>query len=239
MMSIRILKASRLLLLVGFWLASLLVAHAQIPGGGTGGPPAPLPDIPGNGTTGGPPAPAPVSSAPLPVELVGFTADAQGDDALLQWATASEKNNDRFEVEASPDGRTFRRIGQVAGHGSSTQAHKYQLVDPAIARHGTGLVYYRLRQVDADGTFAYSPVRTVAVRGLAGLALFPNPTRRAATLTGAAPGSAVLVFDAVGRRVLALPADAAGTAPLALPDGFATGVYVVRTGSTALRLTVE
>jgi hypothetical protein len=57
--------------------------------------------------------------------------------------------------------------------------------------------------------------------------------------TGAAPGVAVTVFDAVGRLVLTLPADANGTAALALPAGFATGVYVVRVGSKVLRLTVE
>ena len=179
------------------------------------------------------------TAAPLPVELTRFTAEAQGADALLRWSTASEKNNDRFEVEASADGRTFRRVGQVPGHGSSTQPHNYQLVDPAIARYAASPVYYRLRQVDADGTFSYSPLRTVAVGALAGLALFPNPTQRAATLTGAEPGAAVTVFDAVGRLVLTLPADAAGTAMLSLPDGLATGVYVVRTGSKTLRLTVE
>jgi hypothetical protein len=176
---------------------------------------------------------------PLPVELVAFTAEGQGADALLRWSTASEKNNDRFEVEASADGRTFRRIGTVAGAGSSTQAHSYQLVDPAIARYAASPVYYRLRQVDADGTATYSPVRTVAVTSTAGLALFPNPTTRATTLTGAQPGAAVTVFDAVGRQVTRVVADGTGSAALLLPDGHATGVYVVRTGTTALRLTVE
>ncbi|TGE24308.1 T9SS type A sorting domain-containing protein [Hymenobacter aquaticus] len=179
------------------------------------------------------------AAAPLPVELTRFTAETQGADALLRWATASEKNNDRFEVEASPDGRTFRRIGQVPGYGSSTQPHQYQLVDPVIARYAANPVYYRLRQVDLDGTFSYSPVRTVAVRGQAGLALFPNPTTQATTLTGAQPGTAVMVFDALGRQVLAATADAGGTALLLLPPGRATGVYVVRAGSQALRLVVE
>jgi hypothetical protein len=179
------------------------------------------------------------AGAPLPVTLVSFTAQPQGADALLRWATASEKNNDRFEVESSPDGRTFRRIGLVPGHGTSTQLHTYQLVDPAIARYGASLVYYRLRQVDVDGTATYSPVRTVAVPLAASLALFPNPTRAAATLVGASPGVAVGVYDAVGRRVLAATADATGTAALALPAGLAAGVYVVRVGSQALRLSVE
>ncbi len=179
------------------------------------------------------------SANPLPVELTAFTAQPQGPDALLRWATASEKNNDHFEVEASADGRTFRRIGQVAGQGSSSQAHEYQLLDPAIARYAANLVYYRLRQVDGDGTASYSPVRTLAVSGKAGLALFPNPTSRATALVGATPGTVVTVYDALGRLVLAAATDATGTAALTLPEGHATGVYVVRVGSTALRLTVE
>jgi len=179
------------------------------------------------------------ASAPLPVTLVAFTAVAQGADALLRWATASELHNDRFEVEASADGRSFRRIGTVAGAGTSNLAHSYQLVDPTIMRYGTDLVYYRLRQVDADGTAAYSPVRTVAVARPAGLALFPNPTHNAATLTGAKPGAEVVVLDAVGRHVATFVADASGKAALALPGPLASGVYVVRTGTAALRLTVE
>lgn len=178
--------------------------------------------------------------APLPVELVRFTAEPQGPDALLQWTTASEKNNDRFEVEASTDGHTFRRIGQVRGQGSSAQPHDYHLLDPAIARYAVRLVYYRLRQVDADGTFSFSPVRTVAVNGQAELALFPNPTTtRAATLTGTQPGARITVFDAIGRQVLATTADATGTAALVLPAELSTGVYVVRTATRTLRLLVE
>jgi hypothetical protein len=175
---------------------------------------------------------------PLPVELVRFTAEPQGADTLLRWATASGKNNDRFAMEATADGRTFRCIGQVAGHGTTTQTHEYQLLDPAIARYAASPVYYRLRQVDADGTASYSPVRTVAVTKPE-LALSPNPTSRATTLTGAGPGTAVTVFDAIGRQVLTATADAAGSAALVLPDGLATGPYVVRVGSKALRLTVE
>jgi hypothetical protein len=130
-------------------------------------------------------------------------------------------------------------MGQVAGHGGSPQPHAYQLVDAAIARYGVSLVYYRLRQVDADGTASYSPVRSVRVPQVAGLALFPNPTRAAATLTGATSGAPMQVFDAVGRLVVDTRADAAGAVLLTLPGGVATGVYIVRTGSKVLRLTVE
>jgi hypothetical protein len=181
-----------------------------------------------------------LGASPLPVELVRFTAVAAGNNAVLRWATASEKNNDHFDVEASADGRTFRRIGQVAGHSSTFQAHEYQLVDLDIARYAASLVYYRLRQVDSNGTASYSPVRTVLCTGTADLALFPNPAHGGATtLTGTAPGAAITVFDVLGREVLTATTDAAGTAVLALPRGLATGVYMVRTGSRALRLMVE
>ncbi|MBJ6111069.1 right-handed parallel beta-helix repeat-containing protein [Hymenobacter sp. BT523] len=200
------------------------------------GLPTPAATVPGN--VGASEARLDITT-PLPVELARFTAEPQGADAVLHWATASEKNNDRFEIEASADGRAFRRVGQVAGHGSSAQPHDYQFVDLGIARHGTSRVFYRLRQVDRDGTFSYSPLRTVAVSGAAGLALFPNPTTGSASLTGVQPGTVVTVSDAVGRPVLTTTADATGTAILALPRGLTAGVYVVRTGATALRLNVQ
>jgi alpha-tubulin suppressor-like RCC1 family protein len=179
-------------------------------------------------------------NAPLPVELVAFTATKQGDAVALAWRTASEKNSARFEVERSADGTRFERIGTVAAAGSSTAPRDYTFPDPlASRRERPQTLYYRLRQVDQDGTDAYSGVRSVVLEAKAGLVLFPNPTNGAATLTGATPGTVVQVVDALGRTVLTATTDDAGTAALALPAGLATGVYVVRAGTTALRLTVQ
>ena len=184
---------------------------------------------------------ATIVATPLPVELVQFTATAEGRSAVrLAWATASEKNSQAFEVERSADGRTFARIGTVAAAGSSSAVRSYELLDARLPT-GAALLYYRLKQVDADGTFSYSPVRTVALTGAAaGLALYPNPAPGgAATLTGAQPGAVVTVYDALGRPVTTASADAAGTAVLVLPAGTPAGVYVVRAGARAVRLTVE
>jgi hypothetical protein len=82
------------------------------------------------------------------------------------------------------------------------------------------------------------PLATTSGYSLSALALFPNPAAGAATLIGAAPHAAVLVFDVMGRTVAAATTDAAGTAGLAL-DGLPAGVYVVRCGGQALRLAVE
>ncbi|MBG8556109.1 T9SS type A sorting domain-containing protein [Hymenobacter sp. BT594] len=176
---------------------------------------------------------------PLPVQLVAFTAEAQPGAVALAWRTASEINSARFEVERSPDGVVFTAIGTAAAAGSSSGPRAYALADARLPA-GASRLYYRLRQVDRDGTFSYSPVRAVAVSGPSGLALFPNPTRSGtATLTGAPSGTLVTVLDALGRPVQAAATDAAGTAALVLPAGLPSGVYLVRVGSKALRLTVE
>ncbi|GAB3649905.1 hypothetical protein GCM10027594_25200 [Hymenobacter agri] len=176
---------------------------------------------------------------PLPVELAAFTAAPLGHAVLLKWSTASEKNSARFEVERSLDGTSFDRIGTVAAGGTSTTPREYTLTDAQLPADRTTL-YYRLLQVDLDGSFRYSPVRSVRLSEAAeGLALFPNPTTAHATLTGTQPGTLVQVFDALGRLVVSATADAAGTAVLALPAGSATGMYMVRTGHNALRLLLE
>jgi hypothetical protein len=175
----------------------------------------------------------------LPVLLTSFTATAGASGPVrLAWATASEVNSQAFEVERSLDGVAFSKVGQVAAAGTTTTARTYALLDAQLPTVASQL-YYRLRQVDQDGTAHYSPVRAVALAAAStGLSLYPNPAQGgAATLLGAAPGTVVTVFDAVGRAVATAPADASGTA--ALPGGLPAGVYVVRAGQQALRLTVE
>ena len=143
-------------------------------------------------------------------------------------------------MERSPDGRAFAAIGTVAAAGSSSSAPRaYELLDAQLPA-GAALLYYRLRQGDADGTFGYSLVRTVALSGKPsdGLTLAPNPAR-ATTLAGAEAGAAMAVYDVVGRRVLTAPADAVGTAALALPAQLPAGLYMVRSGAQAVRFAVE
>jgi hypothetical protein len=180
------------------------------------------------------------AATPLPVELVRFTAEQQGPAALLRWTTAQEKNNDHFDVYASADGQTFRRLGAVAGHGTTTSRQEYRFVDEQLARYGAPVVYYRLRQVDRDGTAADSPVRAVRVTvASATLTLVPNPARATATLRGAASGAPVQLLDGLGRVCLTATADASGTAALPLPPALPAGVYLVRSGRASVRLVKE
>ncbi|QKG53067.1 hypothetical protein [Hymenobacter sp. BRD67] len=126
---------------------------------------------------------------PLPVELTAFTATAEGNTAVaLAWATASEQNTLAFEVERSQDGKTFAHVSTVAAAGSSSTSRRYELLDTnPLARQS--VLYYRLKQLDVDGTYSYSPVRTVALAGAsAGLSLYPNPAPGGQVrLVGSAP----------------------------------------------------
>jgi hypothetical protein len=183
-----------------------------------------------------------VVSAPLPVELTNFTATAEGVAAVqLRWSTAQEKNSAYFVVERSSDGRTFAAVGQTPAAGTSSVPRSYGWRD-AVPSAGTAMWYYRLRQVDTDGSFTYSDVRAVRVGGatLAGLQVYPNPTSPTEVqLTGAAAGASVRVLDIRGRVVLTTTADRAGSARLALPAALPGGVYLVRSGLVAARLVVE
>jgi hypothetical protein len=123
---------------------------------------------------------------PLPVQLTSFGATRAASGVQVAWATASEKNSDYFVVERSLDGRTFTGFGRTGAHGITAQSHAYASFDAAAP---AALLYYRLRQVDLDGTMAFSPVVTVAASdgATAEFALAPNPAHESLGFITAAP----------------------------------------------------
>jgi hypothetical protein len=175
----------------------------------------------------------PVSGS-LPVQLTAFSATAAPGRAVrLDWTTASEVNNDYFEVQRSLDGHAFEVAGRVRGNGSSLQAHTYSFVDAAPGTATT--YYYRLRQVDHDGTSSFGPVQVVTL-GLKGsafqLTAVPNPTTSGnlqvqVQYAGPATTSAVLTIRSLlGQTVLAQPVTLQpGTTTLAPAAPLAPGVY--------------
>jgi len=115
---------------------------------------------------------------PLPIELLTFEASKKSEEAvLLEWSTASETNNDFFELEKSVDGVAFETIGQVQGAGNSSRKLEYDFVDNAPVE---GWNYYRLRQVDFDGTSTYSEIRQLLFEPgnkNSKIVVWPNPVR--------------------------------------------------------------
>lgn len=144
---------------------------------------------------------------PLPVTLTSFTGIARGIDGILNWATSTETNNQGFQVEKSLDGRTFERTGEfVKGAGNSRTVKNYSLTD-ANAFAKARVVYYRLKQLDLDGRFAYSPVVKVSasVNTVNGLSVFPNPYSDSyqVSFNAATDGDATIeMADIQGRVIL-------------------------------------
>ncbi len=98
----------------------------------------------------------------LPVELTHFHATRVDQKVKLNWATASEINNDYFLVQHSTDGIRFDDLGTVIGAGTTTQSQTYQWMHE---QPSPGENYYRLKQVDYNGQFEYSPIRAVMMDG--------------------------------------------------------------------------
>lgn len=111
--------------------------------------------------------------ASFPVSWLYVDALQQGTTTLLKWATATELQNKGFFVERSSDGRQWSDIGFVAGQGNSHTRQTYTFTD---LRPLSGTSYYRLRQVDYDGRFAHSVVRTLYfAEESEGIRVYPNP----------------------------------------------------------------
>ncbi|MBI5647595.1 MAG: T9SS type A sorting domain-containing protein [Ignavibacteriae bacterium] len=181
-----------------------------------------------------------------PVELVSFTAAYRDGAGVLSWRTETETNNYGFEIERlaerSENGAfsLWQKIGFVPGAGSSAHPRTYEFVDdnPRLVMNGQGVVRYRLRQVDIDGTTTASPVAELripfATDGLVLEQNYPNPFTRAAGFTSirfTTQETRVLtlaLFDAMGRHVRTLAEDAfpAGTNDMRIDAaGLTAGVY--------------
>lgn len=110
----------------------------------------------------------------LPTELIDFTAEKYERIGILKWRTATETNSDYFEIQRSTDAIKWENIGRVAAAGESLTERSYSFTDTAPF---SGNNYYRLRQVDFDGTVNYSSVEVIKFeeRITDGISVYPNP----------------------------------------------------------------
>lgn len=147
------------------------------------------------------------NSQPLPVELSGFNAALDGEDAVrLTWTTAQETRNAGFRVQRKAgEEETWTTVGSVEGAGTTTEAKSYRYVDENLPYEADRLTY-RLKQLDADGSASYSKEVTVerSVKEVELLGTYPNPAQQRATLRYAVPKRQdvkIYLYDILGRRV--------------------------------------
>jgi len=153
------------------------------------------------------------SDGVVPVELTTFTAISEKDNSLfLTWSTATEKNNLGFEIQRSGDKQNFVKIGFLNGFGTTSEKHSYTFSDTAPF---AGKNFYRLKQIDLDGTVSYSQVIEAGMILPQEFSLsqnYPNPFNPATKIkyeipiveAGHAPSVLLKVYDVLGNEVVTL-----------------------------------
>jgi hypothetical protein len=177
----------------------------------------------------------PIYASSLPVELIEFKAEAHyKNTTLLKWSTASEFNNDYFEVQRKK-GNTWFALGKVAGSGISKKVNEYKFVDETP---DAGINYYQLKQVDYDGKTEYSPIVSVTFENKPQtktkvMTFYPNPTKNQVWLKTEQEIDFenpvdIEVFNPLGDKILALKMDS----PLQKIDlsDFESGMYFIKVG---------
>lgn len=119
--------------------------------------------------------------APLPAELTDFKAWLNPEqEVVLSWETASEANVAYYDIERSNDGSSFESIHTLPAIGNSSTLQHYETLDRQPLR---GWSYYRIKIVDTDGSFAFSPIRNILINALADkVVIYPNPIQQGAAL---------------------------------------------------------
>ncbi len=179
----------------------------------------------------------------LPIEGIILTAKNDPGGILLTWVTASEVNNDHFALERSKDGMHFDAIARIPGNGTTADISTYSYLDKFPY---SGLSYYRLKQVDFDGSYTYSdmvPVRKDLLLAAQGYKLFPNPVRNGESFYVVLPdgdtrsGEEVLIVlsDMVGREVfskMVIYNSSGALIGIDINNSVEPGIYMVITSNT-------
>jgi hypothetical protein len=144
----------------------------------------------------------------IPVELTSFSAVANSEYVELNWTTASELNNSGFEIlRSTRNDNDWANIGFVPGFGTSTESHSYSFTDNDIS---PGKYFYKLRQIDFDGSYEYSKIIEVEVVQPFAFSLgqnYPNPFNPATKINFQIPSASFVnlaVYDVLGNEVATL-----------------------------------
>lgn len=166
-----------------------------------------------------------VKTAPLPVKLVSFLAKKNENKILLSWKTSEETGFDRFEIEKSKNPKNgFAKIGSIAGMGTT---HAYSFLDNTAIVPGTP-VYYRLKMVDLDGTYAYSKIVREAVDGTKVMTVYPNPVSGELSVISQSDLVDIQLINLKGVTVMTRKAEQSKTDKLDV-SRLPVGTYILRT----------
>lgn len=176
-----------------------------------------------------------ISPSLLPVVLTEFNVAANNNTALITWTTASEYNCNFFEIQRSSDLTNWISISQITGQGFSNQAHVYNFTDlnPMVEN------YYRLKQVDFDGRFNYTPFKRVTFKILQSenieniITLYPNPATAEINIQSVVEFEKldinnITVYSLTGNIIYS--SEARGKYHRIQLESFMPGVYIINAG---------
>jgi hypothetical protein len=138
-------------------------------------------------------------NAILPVSLLNFKANCINKNVQLNWQTASESNNDYFDIERSTDGLSYANFLRVNGKGTTNEQQNYTAYDEQLFE---GNIYYRLKQVDFNGSATYYNPQMVNCADDANISIFPNPNNGNFLIKGLQEESELQLTDALGKNLL-------------------------------------
>lgn len=160
---------------------------------------------------------------PLPITLLDFTAKKEGRTVVLNWATASEENNDRFEIEKTMDGVNWEVFQTLKGKNHSSSIINYETVD---VNPNMGTNYYRLKQIDYNGTFTHSTVRSAIFNAPIELTVYPNPSNDFVTVNRSENVTIQLIND-LGQNI-SINQEASNESTILDVSNLNSGVYFIR-----------
>ena len=152
--------------------------------------------------------PVAMTISAIPVELTSFVVNTDRNNVSLKWSTATETNNSGFQIERKANGTNeWTKVKFINGRGTTTERNNYSFVDQGL---NVGKYSYRLKQIDLDGTYEYSPIVEADVNAPNEYTLYqnyPNPFNPATTIEYSIPEKAdvtISVYTAIGELVTTL-----------------------------------
>jgi hypothetical protein len=178
-----------------------------------------------------------VAGASLPIKLTSFTGRLKTDNSVsLDWSSAIEWDSYEYEVERSADGKTYDKVGTLKASGNSNEVVRYGFTDQLPA---AGAYYYRLKQVDVNGSFEYSKVVYVNSKKGVGVItkVFPNPFTSEIQLIGATSADMtsanIKVFSITGQL---MKYRIVGANAISIDDAAPKGMYIVKVKDQQFKL---
>ncbi|RLD47041.1 MAG: hypothetical protein DRI86_01495 [Bacteroidetes bacterium] len=164
------------------------------------------------------------TSSPLPIELMSFDAQLENKNVILKWETASETNNDYFEIYRSANTEQWTKIGVVDGSGTTNTIRSYNYSDIEALQ---GISYYKLKQVDFDGKYTFSQIRSVSTELSERIEIYPNPTNGIVYINNVSAGSRIELLDLNSRVILFKDNIDGGSAEIYLSN-LPASIYLIR-----------